>query len=246
VLSALLRFEKSRFKVCAYLCIPIALLALYSLTNPYALTMMFHISHQDMVIPPMTRIMTISWVWILGGSGLLSLIGTLGILSSVRIDLVAVFGLLLGYVVISSASYYGIVFTPLFVGGLFLLFCKRRLHPGLFVTGLALSTMAMVFLSRPTFRETPARAEMRALASYAATGTLLIDGYFGHDWQYESPIPVRKFSQDLSSDAEKKADIFVCTKTDGCDGDINDELWVRLLGTPLPTWLRTTAHPSAL
>ena len=238
VFSALLRSERSKLKIFLYLSIPIALLCLYSLTNPYILTVMFHLSEQDAVIVPLTRFFYISWIWIVAGSGLLSLIGTIGILSSVRLDLTAAFGMLLGYVILTSASYYAILFTPLLVGGLFLLFCKRRLKASTFVLGQAVSTAVIVFLSFPTLHETPAHAEMRALSQQTLTGTLLIDGFFGHDWQYESPLPVRKFSQELSAASEAKASVFVCTKTGGCDADINDELWKRLPDAPLPTWVR--------
>jgi hypothetical protein len=51
-------------------------------------------------------------------------------------------------------------------------------------------------------------------------------------------VPVRTFSQELSAAAEREAGIFVCTKSGGCDGDINDELWSRLSDTPFPTWIK--------
>lgn len=239
VFSALLRSEKSKLKVFLYLCVPILLLCLYSLTNPYALTIMFHVSGEEMVIPPLTRFFNITWVWIVAGSGLLSLIGTIGILSSVRLDLVAAFGMLLGFVILTTRYYDAILFTPLLIGGLFLLFCKRRLSPGIFITAQVASAAVVIFFSFPTLRETPARAEMRALSKYQVSGNLLINGFFGHDWQYESSMPVRKFSQELSAAAEEKAGVFVCTKG-SCDGDINDELWTRLSDTPFPTWIRKT------
>lgn len=237
VFSALWRFEKSRMKIFLYFILPIVLLAFYSLTNPYALVLMFKISGQDMVLPFMERFTNIAWVWILAGSGLLSIIGTIGIVSSVRLDLVAAFGMLLGYIVLSSASYYAILFTPLLIGGLFLLFCKRRLHPGLFIAGQAVCTVLIVILAFPEFKTTPSRAEMRALMPHAPTGTVIIDGFFGHDWQYESPLPVRKFNQELSALAEAKAGVFICTK-ESCEENVNDELWVRAPDMPLPTWLK--------
>ncbi len=238
VLSGLLRSEKSRRKVLLYLCIPLVLLGLYSLTNPLALTLLFHISGQDAAIPVLTRFFNVSWVWIVAGSGLLSIVGTIGILSSVRVDLVATFGLLLGYVILTTASYYAILFTPLFIGGLFLLFCKRRLKPSTFILLQSACAMTVVFLLFPSFRETPARAEMRLLAPENLSGTLLIDGFFGHDWQYESTLPVRRFSQELSLESEKKAAVFICTKSSGCDDDVNDDVWTELPGMPLSTWVR--------
>ena len=150
----------------------------------------------------------------------------------------AAFGMLLGYIILTSASYYAILFTPLLIGGLFLLFCKRRLSPVPFVFAQAICTAIVLFLSAPTFHTMPARAEMNALSPYNFSGTLLIDGFFGHDWQYESNLPVRRFSQELSAEAESKSSVFVCTKPAGCEEDINDELWTRLPNTPLPTWMR--------
>ncbi len=238
VFSALLRSSKSRLIVFLYLCVPIALICLYSLTNPYALTIMFTVSGQEAAIPPIERFISISWVWIMAGSGLLSIIGTIGILSSVRIDLVAAFGMLLGFVILTSRFYDAILFTPLLIGGLFLLFCKRRLNPGLFVTAQAVSTAVVLFLTFPLFRESIARQEMRALSRYQVSGHLLIDGFFGHDWQYESALPIRRFSQQLSTSAEMKAGVFVCTKSSGCDEDIDKDSWTRLPDTPLPTWIK--------
>ncbi len=237
VLAALLRAEKSKYKIFLYLCIPIALLCLYSLTNPYALAIMFSVPGQETVIPPFTRFVNISWVWIVAGSGLLSLIGTIGILSSMRLDLVASFGMLLGFVVLTTRDYDAILFTPLLIGGLFLLFCKRRLTPSIFLTAHVASAAVVIFLSFPSFPETLARAHIRALSKYQVSGTMLINGFFGHDWQYESPLPIRRFSQQLSAEAEAKAGVFVCTKIN-CEDDVDTEHWQKLVGTPLEVWVR--------
>lgn len=238
VLSALLRSEKSKWKVFFYLCVPIVLLCLYSLTNPHALFTMAQASGQDAGIPILERLYNVGWIWVLSGSAILSIVGTVGILTSVRWDVVASFGLILGFVVLTSQQYYAILFTPLFVGGLFLLFCKRRLKPLSFVMMQAVCAVIILFISFPVFKETSASAQIRALSPYSLSGTLLIDGFFGHDWQYESPVPVRRFSQELSRESEAKAGIFVCTKPDGCDSDVNDEWWMRLPDTPLPTWIK--------
>lgn len=243
VLAGLLRCHVSKLRTALYFCMPIVLLCLYSLTNPYALSILLHVSGQEMAIPVMSRFLSIGTLWIVAGSGLLSLVGSYGILTSRRIDLSLTFLVVLGFVILTSRWYDAILFTPLFIGGLFLLFCKRRLHPTGFVIGLSLCSAILFFLSWQTMHVPVSRAEIRSLPPSVLAGTLLIDGFFGHEWQYESPIPVRRFSQKLSADAEAEAGIFVCTKSDGCEDDINDDTWSMLVGTPLPTWVRHSGQP---
>lgn len=240
VVSSLIHTRARKRLILAYVGLPLLLLALYSLTNPHALLTMVQVSGQDATISVAERLVRIGWIWIVGGALIASVAGTVGILTSVRFDLVIAFGLVTGFIVLTSQEYYAILFAPLFMGGLFLLFCKRRLNAPVFLACQAVCTSIIVFLSFPTFRETPVRAHMKALSAYHLTGALLIDGFFGHEWQYESPFPIRRFSQELSAAAESKAGVFVCTKSAGCDEDINDELWMRLPNTPFPTWIRKT------
>lgn len=237
VLYALSRGRLRMPWVLAFFGLPLLLLALYSLTNPLALASMAHASMQDVPVPPLDRLFRVGWIWLLAGSAVVSLAGTVGILTSSRWDLVAAFGLTFGFVILTSQTYYAILLLPVFIGGTFLLLCRRRLRPGLFILAEFCCTAAMVTYAFPAMHPTNARSVMRELAAQDIKGPVLIDGPFGHEWEYESTVPVLKFSQVLSSAAEAKAQAFVCTKG-GCDDDVNLDEWVRLPDAPIPVWLR--------
>ncbi len=238
VVSSLIRTRTRWSLILAYVGLPLLLLSLYSITNPQALLTMLHVTNQDVVIPFVERLMRIGWIWLIGGALAVSMAGTLGILSSSRIDLVFSFGLVLGFVILTSQQYYAILFTPLFMGGMFMLLCRRRLNPGIFIGVQVACCVVIVALSLPALQTTVARDFMRQIQATRLTGSMLIDGYFGHEWQYESRLPIRRFSQDLSAAAEEKAAIFVCTKNGGCDDDIDREMWMRFPDMILPTWIR--------
>lgn len=238
VLVSLLRTHTRRSLVLAYIGLPLVALALYTLTNPHALLTMAHLSGQDAVIPLTERLLRIGWVWLVGGAAIASIAGTVGILTSTRLDLVTTFALVFGFVILTSQQYYAILFTPLFMGGLFLLLCKRRLTPGIFTLAQIGCCIAIVWISLPSLHPTQARSISQHIQTLGLTGSVLIDGYFGHEWQYESSLPIRRFSQELSAASEAEASVFICTQKDGCDDDVNDELWIRLPGTALPMWVR--------
>lgn len=237
VFSAMFRSRTHKLLAVAYVVLPLALLGLYTFTNPLILASMSQVSSQDAVIPFLMRAQNIAWVWVLGGSAILSLAGTVGVITSNRPDLVATFGLVLGYIVLSSQLYYALLLTPVFIGGMYLLLCRRRLQPRLFLFLETVATGVLVFLAFPPMHTTSARHVLRALRDQEITGTVLVDGPFGHEWQYEATVPVLRFNQHLSLESEASAQAFVCTKT-ACDNDVNLETWVRLPGMPLPVWTR--------
>lgn len=237
VLSGLLKLQTTRTRALLYFVVPLLLLALYSFTNPLALASMVTVSSQDGSMAILQRFARIGWIWLVGGSAVLSLAGTFGILSSNRLDLVATLGLVAGYIVLTSQHYYAILFTPLFIGGVYILFCRRRLYTSLFLSVEAVCTAVILFLAFPVMTPTPARAVMARLQARGIDGPVLLDGSFGHEWQYESFVPVLRFSSRLSLEAEATAQVFVCTKI-ACDADVNLEEWTRLPDMPMPTWIR--------
>ncbi len=237
VVAALLRSHISKKKIALYVGVPLLLLAIYSLTNPHALLSMVHVSSQDAPVPLLARFTQIAWVWIVAGSGILSIVGTAGILTSNRFDLVAAFGLVFGFIVLSSQQYYAILLLPLFIGGLFLLLCKRRVHPGLFLATEAFIGIIIAVFCAPPMNTTPARSVMNVLRAQNLTGSIVMDGAFGHEWQYESNVPLIKFSQALSTKVEREANAFVCASGD-CDDDVNLDQWVRISDTAVPVWVR--------
>ncbi len=237
VFSALLNIRMHRIRAMGYFFVPIILLSLYTLINPHVLLTMSKVSTQDSVIPFFDRLSNIGWIWIFAGSGMASIAGTLGLLTSVRWDLVASFGLVMGFIILTSQHYYAILLTPLLMGGLYLLLCKRRLQPFPFMCAQGIVMLALVISTLPLIRPTSAREVMRQLKVQGITGPVLMDGYFGHEWQYESHVPILRFSQELSREAEEEAQAFVCLRT-GCEEDIDVDEWVRLQEVPLQVWIR--------
>lgn len=237
ILSALFHARIPRKRAMYYFLIPIALLTLYTLVSPHVLLTMAKASTQDSVVPILERLRHIGWIWLLAGSAVASIVGTVGILTSARWDLVASFGLVMSFIVLTSQPYYAILLTPLFMGGLYLLLCRRRLHPVSFVLTQAVAMIIFVAMAFPPLVPTPARAVMRQLKVQGVVGPVLIDGTFGHEWQYESHVPILRFSQELGSAAEAEAQALICTRG-GCDEDVNVDEWVRLPGMPLEVWIR--------
>lgn len=239
VLSAFLHSKQSRLSIILYICIPLLLLAVYSLSNPLAIATMAQVTGQDVSIPLLQRITRIGWVWLLGGSGILSVAGTTGVLTGKRLDLIATFILVFLFVALTSQHYYAILFTPVFIGGVFLVLCRRRLKPGSFLLMQIICTVAIIALEFPMMHSTVARETVRRLLRGDANlASILIDGPFGHEWQYESSVPVRRFTQTLSSEAEDRAQAFICTRNDGCDADVNPDKWTLVSDMQIPVWER--------
>lgn len=237
VFVVLLRSHASRTRAMGYFFLPLLLLALYTCTNPLILASMAQASTQDGVIPVLQRVLRIGWVWLVSGSVVLSVAGTVGVITSNRLDLVMTFGLVLGYIVLTSQHYYAFLLTPVLLGGLYVLLCRRRLHPQMFIGLHIAGLISILFLAFPSMQSTPARSMMQALREQGRTGPVLINGYFGHEWQYEGNMPILRFNQRLSISTEASAETFVCMKH-ACDTDVRLDEWVRLYGMPLQTWTR--------
>ncbi|MEQ1849590.1 MAG: hypothetical protein ABL890_03300 [Candidatus Peribacteraceae bacterium] len=243
VVSAMLRSRQPITRTIILVVVPILLLILYTFTNPLILASMLDIAGQgsSAASPVADRAISTALVLLLGGSAVLVLTGLIGIVTSRRLDLVLTFALLLGYTAISSQQYYAILFTPLLVAGTYLLLCRRKLRPSF----LALAHVVTAFFAAWMFwyggdRPLEARATIRALTEIRSEGAILIDGPFGHEWQYEAgDQEIIRFTETLSLQAEERADAFVCTAHD-CSEHVDTDIWVRLQSTPIPTWVRRT------
>ncbi len=224
-------------RIAVYLGIPLLLLGLYTLSNPLALASILKVSVQDAPMELGVRTWNILFTFLVAGGGILTIVGICGVLLSGRIDLTLTFVLMTVFICLSSQGYYAILLTPLLVAGLFTLLCRRKLSSNLFLPLHACMSVFFVSLALPPFHRTPARATMHYLASKSIAGPVLIAGYFGHEWQYESASQILVYSQELSSVTESKAIAIVCTKKT-CEDEINGEMWVRSEGAPVEVWIR--------
>jgi hypothetical protein len=223
--------------VMLYVLIPVFLLALYSFTNPLALASMLRVTGQDVSLPLSSRLLRVGWIWLVAGSGIASIAGTWGILTSKKIDLLLTAILVVMYILLSPQDYYAILFVPLLVAGAYILLCRRRLSPTFFIPLQGAMAALFLVLLLPSPHRTLAEEVMEFLQVQGTSGVILIDGFFGHEWQYFSPVPIRRYSQELAASVEDEAQAIVCTRI-SCEENIDREQWVRLGGAPAEVWVR--------
>ncbi len=149
-------------------------------------------------------------------------------------DLFLTFFVILAYIFVTSQAYYAILLTPRLVAGFMLLLARRKIDGWLFLPAHFILTAILLFRAFPDMHPTPARSTMRFIQEKGITGLVLIDGPFGHEWQYESSVPIGRFTQTLSSAVEAEAEAVVCTKKT-CEEDLGEE-WRRMEGAPVEVW----------
>jgi hypothetical protein len=240
VLSVLLRSGQGLRRSLVLFSVPVLLLVLYTFTSPLILASMLDIAGQgSATLPVSERALSTAVIVLLGGSAVLALTGMIGIITSRRFDLVLTFAFTLGYTAISPQHYYAILFTPLLVAGTFLLLCRRKLRPSFLALAHVVTAMFAAWMfqfegARPLL----ARETMHALDAARIEGAVIIDGPFGHEWQYEAnDRRVIRFTPTLSVQVEQQAGAYVCTAID-CTDNVDTDTWIRLQSAPVPTWVR--------
>lgn len=234
VWSALRRSGQSRAVTSLYAFGPVVLLALWSLSNPLALaTMVIHRdegARGDLLI----RLVGMGKLWFIGGSGIVSALGTWGVLRSHDRALQLSGLLVLAFVTLSIPfPSYAILWTPVFIGGLQHLFeTKGHPHGVSLITLIAAGSAVTTALARPSLEHDAARAVMRAVAPSVGTGTILIQGSFGHQWQYESHAVIRRYKPEFAKDARA----IICLNA--CEPIFNTSGWRRFGGLLVETWVR--------
>lgn len=213
----------------AYVCVPILLLALYTLTNPLIpASMMIHGS-RDLGSTVAARSLALLRLWAIGGSVVLSILGTKGMFHTRHFGLVLSFLLVALYVALSRYDYYAVLFLPLFVGGV-VASSSSFVFPKLNTViacgaGLFLLSGVVSDLSPSTARSTVLR-----LREEGAKNTLFIHGSFGHEWQYESYLPVRRMKDSVPEDAGALVCLTACPEWEHRGWELiqaQPETWVR-------------------
>lgn len=227
--AALLHQRCSLRAKALYFLVPLALLALYTATNPLIIASFAIHGSRDLHSSVFDRTLATLHLWAIGGSGILSLFGTYGMFRSRSLPVAASFLLVFAYVALSRHDYYAVLFAPLLLAG-----AVER--PAMFrfphTTVLAAAAIAGVLLFQFTRMAavSSARMTVERLVVAGAEGPLLIEGSFGHQWQYESPWPVYRFT-----DARvENAGAVVCLER--CP-DWDRSSW-RVLQTGPETWVK--------
>ncbi|MDD4628581.1 MAG: hypothetical protein PHE68_04285 [Candidatus Peribacteraceae bacterium] len=220
------------------LCIagPVLLLVIYSATNPFAVASMVTAGEQNAGAGTLfDALRGTGRLWIVGGSVVLSILGTIGMVSSRRWSLVLSLLLVAAFITVSFRPYYCILFTPLFIAGV-------AAHPRLLrmpAITLVLTIFFSAFIvprSLPSFDRSPARVTMQTLAANRVTeGMILIAGPFGHEWQYESSLTVRRYGPRLIDSSRAVICLADCPEVRWRKN------WRILPGLPVEVWMRTLA-----
>ncbi|MBT7345399.1 hypothetical protein HN854_05240 [Candidatus Peregrinibacteria bacterium] len=201
----ILFFRSDISKSKKYICVglPLLLLSVYTITNPLVVVSMFSAGSQNTSLPASQKLEYLFLLWAVGGSVVLSALGTVGMIVKKRWDLLFSMLLVCIYVLLSFRMYYAILFTPLFIAGALstprlLCSCKSRIFLIAFVA------LGMYLQYGPSVEPSAARV----VSSYinGIDGTVLINGSYGHEWQYELRQPVRSYKEKLIEDAS----IIVC------------------------------------
>ena len=206
VIGILRKDRRSWRAIALYVGAPVLLLALYSFSNPLAIVRMFGTASTPAT--PVERVMSFLQIWSLGGSILLSAVGTIGLLRSRRWDVLGAFGLICLYILIARMPYHAILLTPFFVVGC-LWFPHRMLRSvriqAFTVLVLAICSVALL----PSLEPNMSRQVATLLGAHGiGPGQLVrIVGPFGHQWQYELSSPIIR---DTATLLKKDSDALVC------------------------------------
>lgn len=217
------------------LCIgaPVVLLALYTATNPLVVASIVTAGEQNAGAGTVfDALRGAGWLWIVGGSAILSILGTIGIIASRRWSLLLSLLLVAAFIAVSFRPYYCILFTPLFIAGIALSPGLLR-RPGIAVIATVLAAFLIVPFALVPFEHSSAREVMQALEAQGVDeGTVLIAGSFGHEWQYESPFIVRTFTPRAIDSAR----VVVCLAD--CPEIRYRKRWRPMAGVSVEVWVK--------
>jgi hypothetical protein len=208
---------------------PIALLALYTPTNPLTVVTTGFVSGMSTGLPIEESITRVLKLWVIGGSAALSILGLYGMVRSRDYALVLTLVLVTAYIFVGFRSYYAILFTPLLIAGL--LSAPKLLKSSAFLLALQIVAGIAIFLYVPFTEMSSARSIGDALHIAGAHGDILIEGSFGHEWQYLMPGSVKRYHPEFI----KNASAIVCLER--CTG-IDPEAWEPLSNTKEEVWVK--------
>jgi len=222
--------RKSIADVVLYCAIPFGLLCLYTVTNPLIPASMVIHSGRDLGSSVSDRFIATLRLWAIGGSIVLSVLGTFGMIRAKAFGLIGSFLFVCGYIALSRYDYYAVLFLPLLIGGVIASPSCMKLTR---MSTVVLAIVGFIFVGDFTsmLASSSAREAKPFLSAIAEDQMLLISGSFGHQWQYESPVSVRRYREDLVV----TAGAVVCL--DSCEGFDFSEL-VKIEDSSVEMWIR--------
>lgn len=232
VLSLLRRARLPRWLRAFCVTAPLVLVTLYVLGQPHAAASFLLVQGDNAGLSLLERLRGVVVLLGLAGSVFGTLLGLAGILSRKQSALLWTSLLLSAYVLLSFHEYYAILFLPLLCAGMVLLLRRFPLPPLLILAPMLLGTLLIV--RQFPWQPAPglARAVMRAVAAETSSGTVLIAGAFGHEWQYESRLPIRRYRPEFLRGASAVVCLAPCPEV-----RVQDD-WVALPAVPVEAWIR--------
>ncbi len=219
----------STAKKILYIFAPLLLLTLYTLTNPFIVGTL----GTGKPLAYDVRLFMLLRVWFIGGSALAAIVGLYGILKSQRPALIASFLIFSAFCFFTfNHDYYAILFTPFFVEGMRRVLLRTKHLPFASLLALFACAAVIVALFFPPRHTSIARSAMQQTNALSGTGYVMIHGDFGHEWQYESSVPLRRYVFANLSGAKA----VVCLEA--CDPPLPGETWRVVNGEGAEVWIR--------
>ncbi len=166
-----------------YIGVPLVLVGVYALGNPLIAASLLIQSGKDAGDTVAVRGAGLLWILVLAGSGVGTFVGIAGLALKKNAWIGASFMLVIAYVLLGRFEYYAILFLPFFVTGAKHLLRRMPRVAVPMAVGVVLGTVAILTLWMPLL--TP-QSRARYVLGYAGSGTILLTGGLGHEWQYEA------------------------------------------------------------
>lgn len=239
VYALLRRSGIQKFQACAITAMPLLLLSIYTLGSPLVLATILIHGEQGATGTIMERLRGSAMLWVTGGGGIGSVLGTVGLLKKRDLSLLATAALVLVYTTLSVPfPFYAILWLPVLLAGTHDVLRTREIgeHVPL-LPALALSGIILALILRPKIADTLARDAMSLITKEISCTdetkcNVMISGSFGHQWQHASTFPVVRYVPDQTGNARA----VVCLSA--CEPMFNTSGWKRLESTSVETWVR--------
>lgn len=232
---ALRQRSSSSIAALLFLCIPLLLLSLYVLVNPLVPASIIGLQQEAAAHDWGNKLLATLHVLLLAGSGVVTVLGAWGIVRSRDRALLLTGGLVVVYVLVTQGhAYYAILLLPVLIAGMVFLLLALPL-PGAGVLPAVIGS-GIVAIALWVHGTTGSRAHAVALLLQRDDihpTRVMIDGPFGHEWQYELSTDVRRFHADLLP----VTDVVLCTAACPALASWQDE-WRLLPDSPVETWVR--------
>ena len=214
------------------ICAPVGLLLLYVLGHPLLAASILIAKGDNAALTLVGRLKGVFIVWGIAGGVWAAILGIAGIVSKRTGALFWTLLLVSAYVMVSYHEYYGLLFLPLFLAGLILTMRRWMLPPSVILLPLLLATILLFPHLRPPAQPDSARAVSALIEARHQTGSLLIAGSFGHQWEYESHLEIRRYRPELL----KNAQAVVCLQA--CADMKKQKGWKTMSGAVLEIWVK--------